>query len=170
MRVRKRSAGRWSIVVPACAFLTTLAAASPAGGHLVEAQQPPAFRAGVDLVTIDVQITPAKDAPIRELTAADFEISISGQKRPAASATRLHFDDGTVTRDPIASALPDCAFGFHRTTNRTTVHYVVGVEASDADRKDLDHLRVSMIDKAFVAQRYVWRSPVPRSAWPPDPR
>jgi hypothetical protein len=168
MRVPKRLARRWSTVVPACAFLTAVVAASQAGDRLVEAQQPPSFRAGVDLVTIDVQVTRAKDTPIRELTAADFDISISGRKRPAASAALLHYDEGTVTRDPIAThadpgAPPDCAFGFHRTTNRTTVHYVVGVEASEADRKELQHLQVSMVDKAFVARRYVWRAPVARS-------
>jgi hypothetical protein len=49
-------------------------------------QQPPpaVFQGGVDLVTIDVQITPAEKAtgPLRVLTPADFEITISGKSEP----------------------------------------------------------------------------------------
>jgi hypothetical protein len=50
-------------------------------------QQPPPFRAGVDLVTIDVQITPAAKAPFRDLAPADFDISINDRQRTATSAT-----------------------------------------------------------------------------------
>jgi hypothetical protein len=169
MRQLERSARRWPVVPPACAFLITLAAASPAGGRLLEAQQsPPAFRAGVDLVTIDVQVTPVKNAPMRKLTAADFDISISGRKRPVVSVTPLHDDTGTVTRNPSATGagpgtFPDCVFGFQRKTNQPTAHYVVGVEATEADRKVVKQVRVKLVVKAFAIQRYVWRSPIPRS-------
>jgi hypothetical protein len=69
------------VLVAASALLGTAAKLA------LSAQQAPALRASVDLVTIDVQVTPARDSPLRQLAAADFDITISGQKRPAASAT-----------------------------------------------------------------------------------
>jgi hypothetical protein len=42
-----------------------------------------------------VQVAPVKDAPLRDLTAADFDGGIAGRKRLAASATLLH-DDATM--------------------------------------------------------------------------
>jgi hypothetical protein len=133
----------------------------------VEASQqlPPVFQAGVDLVMIDVQVTPAKDAPMPELTVADFDVSVSGRKRPTASATFLHYDEGSVTRDAIAPGnLSGCAFGFHRRTDRTTAHYLVGVEGIAADRKDVKQVRVNMVDKGFVVPQLLWRTPARRGA------
>jgi VWFA-related protein len=49
------------------------------------AQQPapqPTFRAGVDLVTIDVVATTANGAPVPNLTAADFEVFEDGAPQP----------------------------------------------------------------------------------------
>jgi hypothetical protein len=145
---------------------------SSAGPLAVTAQQsPPVLRASVDLVTIDVQVTPAKDAPLRQFTAADFDIRISGQKRPAASATFLHFDEGTVIRNPGLSSPQtpkpgECAFGFHRKVDRPTAHYVLAVDRSEADRRAVEDVQVVVVDKAFAVQTYVWRSPVRSSVLP----
>jgi hypothetical protein len=148
---------------------TTLIGA--AGHYPVTAEQSPTvLRASVDLVTIDVQVTPAKDAPFRQLTTADFDIRISGQKRAAASVTLLHNDEGTVSRNPGSSSphpptAPGCVFGFHRKADRPTAHYVVAVERSEADKRDVKDVKVQVVDKAFAISTYVWRSPVrnPRS-------
>ena len=67
-RTRSQKIARaWSVVVPVCAFVIRVAAAS-SGGRLVgpSQQPPPPFQAVVDLVTIDVQVVPAKNAPTRE--------------------------------------------------------------------------------------------------------
>ena len=127
------------------------------------------------MVTIDVQVAPAKDAPLRDLTTADFDVGIAGRKRLAVSATLLHYDEGAVTRSPRippseAGTSPACVFGFHRKTDRPTAHYLVGVERSDADEKEVKQVRVNMVDKVFAVQGYVWRSPVKRRASPPDAR
>jgi hypothetical protein len=169
MRWSRESATRWPVGVAACAFLTTLAA-GPAGGRPIETRQqpPPVFQAGVELVIIEVQVTAAKDAPLRELTTADFDISISGRRRPATSATLLHFDRGIVTRNPGEWGSPaDCVFGFQRTKDRTTAHYLVGVERIEADRKEVKQVRVKMVDKSFVAPLYRWRSAIRRVASAP---
>ena len=159
---------RWSIVVPACLFVTTVVAAGADVRVFGPSQQaPPVLRTGVDLVTIDVQVALAKGATLRELTAADFEISIGGRKRPASSVTRLHDDAGTIVRDRARGSegsTPECVFGFHRQADRTTVHYLVGVERIDSDRKDVKDVRVKAADKAIEVQQYLWRSPVPRRA------
>jgi hypothetical protein len=172
MRRSRRIAQPWSVVT-VCAVVAAVAVATSAGSGAVQAQQqpPPAFRANVDLITIDLQITPAKDAAMRALAPGDFDISISGRKRPARSATLLHYDTGAVTRDAIPPAAlgtdPACVFGFRRETDRTTAHYLVGVDAIDADRKEVKHVRAKVIDKAFAVQRYVWRSPIRRIALRP---
>ena len=149
-----------SVLVAACALL-----GSAADLALTAQQAPPVLRASVDLVTIDVQVTPAKGAAFRQLAAADFDIRISGQKRTAASVTFLHNDEGTVSANPGVSSpktasSSDCVFGFHRKADRPTAHYVIGVERSEADKRDVKDVKVQIVDKAFNAQTYQWRSPV----------
>ena len=140
------------------------------GGHLVQAAQqpPPVLRTGVDMVTIDVQVAAVKDAEMRELTAADFVITISGRKRKTASASFMHYDQGTVIRNPAAAGAngpsPECVFGFHRTENRKTAHYLIGVDRTGADQTGVKDVRVSIGDKSLVVQRSAWRSPIHKSA------
>ena len=131
-------------------------------------QSPPVLRSSVELVTIDVQVTPAKNAPLRQFTAADFDIRISGQKRPPASVTFLHHDEGTVTSNPGLSSHQtgkpsECAFGLHRKADRPTAHYVLAVDRSEADKREVKDVKVQVVDKAFTVQTYVWRSPVRQS-------
>ena len=136
-------------------------------------QSGPVLRAGVDLVTIDVQVTPAKNAVMPELTAADFDIRISGRARAAASVTLLHFDDGTVTRSPLrtdAGSSSTCAFGFHRKIDRTTAHYLIGVEQSAADQVEVKQVQVKMTQDGLAVQWIVWRSPIHRTASRLPPR
>ena len=139
-----------------------------AGSRMGASQQsPPALRTGVDLVTIDVQVILVKGTTIRELTAADFEVAVDGHRRKTASATFMHYDEGTATpRSTMLSAgraVPDCVFGFHRTEDRKTAHYVLGVDRTDADQKAVKGVRVSIADKALSVQMYSWRSPIRRN-------
>jgi hypothetical protein len=138
------------------AILTTAAL----GGQ----QTPPTFNAGVNLVTIDVQTTPVKGERMRDLTVADFDITISGRKRPAASVTLLHFDDGTVLREIIRRPPAECVFGFYRKADRVTAHYLIGVQATAADGKEVKQVRVGTMEKVFDVQWYLWRSPILKSA------
>jgi hypothetical protein len=130
---------------------------------------PPVFQGGVDLIAIEVQITPAQKATglLRVLTPADFEITISGKKRAAATVAFLHNDTGPVHRFPFpADAYSSaCSFGFLRTTDRPTAHYLVAVPATaadQADQKEVKDLRPKVVDKAFAVQQWEWRvRPVP---------
>jgi hypothetical protein len=137
------------------------------GGTLLGAslQQPPVLRAGVDLLTIDVQVSPAGSAPMRELTGADFKVRISGRLRPIASAAFLHYDDGPVMRSPPRNGAPStCVFGFNRRSDRATAHYVLAVERSAADQAEVKQVQIELLDKTAAIQWVAWRSPVRKAA------
>jgi len=138
-------------------FVFTTVAVGPSVAP--QQQQPPPFRAGVDLVTIDVQVIPAGKTALRDLTPADFNVSINDRPRPAVSATLLHLDEGPVNRNARAGGVsrPECVFGFQRPKDARTAHYLVGIAAIEADRKGIV-VRMTLVDKAFVAQHFVWRT------------
>jgi hypothetical protein len=167
LRRSGRSAGP-AVIVRGLALVLTIAVMPSRPGHAAGGQQPQpqTFKAGVDLITIDVQISPSSDAPLRDFIVTDFDIRIAGRKRPAVSATRLHYDEGKVLRNPAGAdsgTSSACVFGFYRPTNRPPAHYVVGVESIESDRQEVKDVAVKVADKLFAAKRYVWRSPIRRS-------
>jgi hypothetical protein len=128
-------------------------------------QQPPVLRGEVHLLTIEVQVTGAKDAPMREFVTSDFEVTISGRQRPVVSVTLLHHDEGTVVRDLLRVANSQaCFFGFHRKVDKVSAHYLVAVERSGADQIEVKQVRMKMADKAFAVQQWGWRSPIRKGA------
>jgi hypothetical protein len=120
------------------------------------------FRAGVTLLTIDVQVTPSKDRPLRELTLTDFQVTVSGRSRPVASAAFLHFDEESVLSNPPRrgqASSDDCVFGFHRKLDRSTAHYRLAIQPVEADR-GAKEVKVKVADPAFAAEWLVWRLPI----------
>ena len=67
--------------------------------------QQPAFKSGIDLVTVDVVVTDAAGNPVRNLTAADFEILEDGVLQPIQA---FHFF--SVASSPLATSLPPGLF------------------------------------------------------------
>ena len=64
--------------------LCVLAAAAVSG------QQPPTFRASVDVVQVDVYVTDKDGKPVTGLMADDFEVFENDERRPIVAApTRL---------------------------------------------------------------------------------
>jgi hypothetical protein len=49
-------------------------------------QQLPAFRSGVEVVTVDVGVVDKQGRPMRGLTAADFVVTVAGQQRRVVTA------------------------------------------------------------------------------------
>jgi hypothetical protein len=138
-----------------------LVLSSPAATPRALADQS-ALRTGVVLLTIDVQVTPSKNARLRELTFADFEVTVSGRNRPVASAAFLHLDEASVAPNqprPGQVSSSDCVFGFRRKLDRPTAHYRLAVEPVDTDR-GAKELKVKTVDPAFAAQWLVWRLPI----------
>ena len=68
-----------------------LAIASAAGFVQAPPAQQPVFRAGVDLVRVDVQVVASNGEPIVDLTAADFQVAIDGRARGVVSAELVRF-------------------------------------------------------------------------------
>lgn len=134
------------------------AVASPAARQADQAT----FRTSVVLLTIDVQVTPSKDAPLRELALADFQVTVSRRSRPVATAAFLHLDEESVLSDPPRLGPPagsDCVFGFHRKLARPTAHYRLGIQPVESDRGARE-VRVKITDPAFATQWIVWRLPI----------
>src|SRR3954469_955411 len=48
--------------------------------------QPPTFRSGVELVTVDVGVIDRQGLPLRGLKTADFTVTVAGQPRKVVSA------------------------------------------------------------------------------------
>jgi VWFA-related protein len=67
--------------------------------------QPPVFRSGVELVSVDVQIVDRKGQPITGLRPDQFEVSIDGKRRKVVSAQLV--DAATGTLHPQSSPLPE---------------------------------------------------------------
>src|SRR5687768_11548130 len=69
----------------------TAAALLATGGPPISAQQsgtdqPPAFRSGVEVVTVDVGVVDRQGLPLRGLTPADFVVTVGGQPREVVTA------------------------------------------------------------------------------------
>ena len=65
-----------------CALLVSALAVS---GHAQDTR-PQRFRAGVELITIDVAAVDAKGRPVEDLKPGDFVVTVDGKPRPAVSA------------------------------------------------------------------------------------
>src|SRR5678815_1392829 len=81
------------------ASLVVLVLAAPA---FVVGQQAPTFRSGVNLILVDVTVRDGKGQPIRNLTAADFEILENG--KPQSIVTFAHEEVAQPTQTIKASA------------------------------------------------------------------
>ena len=71
-----------------------------AAGVMLDAQQPPRFQAGVDVVPVDVTVVDSGGRQVQDLMPADFTVRIEGQPRRVISAEWISL----VTERPQASA------------------------------------------------------------------
>lgn len=91
------------------AFLTT---AVLAGGMAVrvlgEGQQTPTFRAGIDIVDVDVSVLDRHRLPVRGLTAADFTVFEDGKPRPVVAFSAVDLPSREAPSAPwMAEVAPD---------------------------------------------------------------
>jgi VWFA-related protein len=75
------------ILLTSCAWLSAQQPGQPAP------QEPPVFRTSSDLVTIDAVVTDADGQPVTDLTAADFEVTVSGKRQPLDQAVYIRTQD-----------------------------------------------------------------------------
>ena len=75
--------------------LTVVAAVLAQSPARTQQQQPPAFRSGVELVSVDVQVVDKRGQPITGLKAEQFEVTIDGRRRQVVSAQLIDAASGT---------------------------------------------------------------------------
>jgi len=70
-------------------------------------QQTPAFRAGVDLLTLDVRVLDQQGRPLRGLRAEEFQVELDGQRRTVQALEYEAFDDRSrALSAPAPAAAP----------------------------------------------------------------
>src|SRR5688572_28198460 len=113
-----------------CAGLSRLAAQQPA-------QQPPTFRSGVALVTIDVTVLDEQGRPVPGLTASDIDIKLDGKLQPIRAfafvqATAPAATPSAPVATPVAAAAADAGLpgDARRTISNAAVAAVETPEAA----------------------------------------
>ena len=88
--------------VLALAAMVLLAAQAPVPQAPAQApaQQPPTFRSGIDLVTVDVAVLARNGRPVATLKAEDFTLLVDGEPRPITSVRRVQAS-GASAADPL---------------------------------------------------------------------
>lgn len=90
---------RW---ITAAAAAWTMALVAPAG------QQPPVFRSGVDVVSVDALVVTDEGRPIEGLGPDDFVLTVDGKPRAVVSAQFVGASDASEKTTPAAPrSLPD---------------------------------------------------------------
>jgi VWFA-related protein len=93
---------------------------------LAAAQQQPAFKAGVDLVAVEVTVVDRDGAPVAGLTPADFDVSISGHPRRVVKAEWLSYGSERSTPAAATPAASDAPVPPATTAPRR--QYVIAVD------------------------------------------
>ncbi len=79
-----------------------------------EGQAPPVFRAGVDVVQLDVSVLDEHRQPVQGLTAADFTVLERGQPQPIVSFAAIDLPPRPVDAAPwVAEIAPDVTTNHH---------------------------------------------------------
>lgn len=67
-------------------------------------QGQPTFRSGIELISIDVHATDRSGRPVVDLTAADFEVHVGGDRRKVVSAQLISYGAAARSTDQSAKA------------------------------------------------------------------
>jgi VWFA-related protein len=98
------------LLVPRLTRIHGVAALLVLAGVVAQAQdqQPPRFRSGVEVVTVDVAVVDGDGRPVRGLRPADFVVDVDGQRRRVVSAQWIQLTPEGPQAPPGAnvSAIP----------------------------------------------------------------
>ena len=86
-----------------------------------EAQQPPVFRAGVELLEVDVSVVDDEGEPLRDLSGAEFTVSIDGEPRRVASAQFVDLRPVVATSGVTTAPAPPVSYSANSTGGRGRV-------------------------------------------------
>ena len=70
------------------------------GAQAPETAQPPTFRSGVEVVTVDVGVTDRQGHPVRDLGPGDFIITVDGETRRVVTAEYIDMAAARAARTP----------------------------------------------------------------------
>ena len=104
-----------------------LAAQTPQTPPPLPQQPTPTFRAGTDIVQLDVSVLDRERQPVRGLEAADFTVLENGKPRPVVAFSAVDIPDVVRT---VAPWMHDVASDV--STNDTTVRRIVVIVLDDA--------------------------------------
>ena len=93
-------------------------------GHAAQDSQPQRFRAGVDLITIDVGAVDGKGRPVEDLKPGDFTVKVDGKARPTVSAQLIKVERGK----PAAATRPVDALESTNQTPQNARRIIVAVD------------------------------------------
>ena len=88
----------------ACAALLAAVLCGPHGPAHAQAQAPPVFKSGVELVAVDVRVTDRNGRSVGDLTPGDFTVTIDGKPRRVVSADFVTAKEGPA--GVVAQGLP----------------------------------------------------------------
>src|SRR5882672_1216109 len=94
------------------AALAALLVAVPLAAQQPQSQDPPqpTFRAGVDVITVDVGAVDGRGQPVTDLHAPEFTVKVDGQVRRVVTADLVKYkytpDDGITQRRPTQKQDP----------------------------------------------------------------
>jgi len=128
---------------------------------VVFAQAPPAFRTGVELFTIEVQVVADRGKPLPVLGTERFDVRINGKNRRVVFGELVRYDDGsTVVVAPTRKSDREwfAAGGelFRPYPQQASALYLLGVELTDADRQHRESVKVKVREKGVNVRRWAW--------------
>jgi VWFA-related protein len=85
-------------------FAVLVAALVPIAAAAQQEPQAPVFRAGVDVIPVDVTVTDRNGRQVTDLTAADFQVEVDGRPRRVVSAEYVPLVD--VVADALSTPAP----------------------------------------------------------------
>ncbi|CAN5735102.1 hypothetical protein BH18ACI5_BH18ACI5_06890 [soil metagenome] len=84
--------------------LATLSIAAPA--QVAQKEQPPTFKSGTDLLTVQAAVVDKEGKPVGDLQPADFSVSVGGKPRKVTFA-RFYGSAGTSVLGTTPGAVTD---------------------------------------------------------------
>ena len=101
----------------AVAVMVLLLALLPSGLLAQPPPQRPTFRAGIDLIEIDVTVVNGQGVPVKDLRAPEFTVSVDGQPRSVVTAEFIDLRAETAEGRPASA---DAGEGFYSSNTAAT--------------------------------------------------
>ncbi len=128
-------------------------------GILTARQSTSAFRGGVELFTVKVQVLANRGKALPRLAAEQFDVRVGGRKGRVVLAEPVRFDDGGTGVDAGLALAPDAVSFANDTFFKPFPHqlsalYVLGVDPAGVDPGRMVRVRVNQRD--VKVRGWVW--------------